>query len=196
MQPLTDFPGEGFMQDFLIPLVSIFAAEFGDKTMLAVLLLGSKTRHPLMLVLGAMFAFLIVDGSAVLFGAWSGKAFPMLWIKLLSAGLFLFLGVKMLLEKSDDDEAEAKHHDKHPLLAGFLVIFFAEWGDKTQIASALFGARYQPGLVLAGAMTALFLISAAAAFLGQWIGHRLQPGLIQKAAGGIFILMAGLTLIF
>ncbi len=184
------------MQDFLIPFVSILAAEFGDKTMLAILLLGSKTRHPFMLVLGAMLAFFIVDGSAVLFGAWSGHAFPLMWIKFFSAGLFLFLGAKMLLEKSDDDEAEAKHHDKHPFFAGFLVIFFAEWGDKTQIASALFGARFQPWFVLAGAMGALFVISAAASFLGQWIGHRLRPGQIQKVAGIIFILMGGLTLVF
>lgn len=183
------------MNAFLIPFISVFAAEFGDKTMLAILLLGSKTRHPHMLLLGAMLGFFLVDGSAIIFGAWSGEALPAVWIKFFSAGLFLFLGIKMLLEKGDDDEEEAKHHDKHPFLAGFLVIFFAEWGDKTQIASALFAARYQPWLVLAGAMAALCLISGIAAFLGQWIAHRIRPGVIQKAAAVIFVVMGLVTLV-
>ncbi len=182
------------MNDFFIPFISVLAAEFGDKTMLAILLLGSKTKHPLLLLAGAMLGFLIVDGSAVVFGAWSGQAIPFFWIKLVSGGLFLFLGIKMLLEKSDEVPGEARHHDKHPLLAGFLITFFAEWGDKTQIASALFGARYEPWRVLGGAMSALLVITAAAAFLGQWIGHRLRPGMIQRTAALIFIVMGLLTL--
>lgn len=167
----------------------MLAAEFGDKTMLAILLLSSKTKHPILLLAGAMLGFLIVDGSAIVFGAWSGQSIPFFWIKLVSGGLFLFLGLKMLLEKSDDSPDEARHHDKHPFFAGFLVIFFAEWGDKTQIASALFASRYNAWMVAAGAMAALFVITAAAAFFGQWIGHRLRPVFIQKAAGILFICM-------
>lgn len=177
------------LNDFLAPFISVLTAEFGDKTMIAILLLSSKTRSPLFLLLGAMLGFLIVDGSAVIFGAWTGQAFPLLWIKRVSAAIFIFLGMKILLEKSDGGAEDVRHHDKHPLLAGFLVIFFAEWGDKTQIASALFASRYNPWWVVSGALTALFLITAAAAFLGQWIGHRLRPGLIQKTAGILFVVM-------
>lgn len=183
------------MQDFLIPFVSILAAEFGDKTMIAVLLLSAKTRHPLLLLAGAMLGFSLVDGSAIVFGAWSGDAIPLVWLKWGSAALFLFLGVRMLTEGREENEEEVRHHDKHPLVAGFLVVFVAEWGDKTQIAAALFSSRYDPWQVAAGTLSALFVITAAAAFLGQWIGHHVKPGMIQKSAALIFIVMGILTLL-
>ena len=70
------------MIDFFLPFIAVLAAEFGDKTMLAVLLLGAKTRRPGMLLLGVMSAFLIVDGIAIFAGAWSGDLLPPFWIKL------------------------------------------------------------------------------------------------------------------
>jgi len=56
--------------DALIPLIVIGLAEFGDKTQLSILLLSSKTKKHLHLLLGVMLAFLIVAGAAVLIGSW------------------------------------------------------------------------------------------------------------------------------
>jgi len=50
------------IEDILIPLVAIAAAELGDKTQISILLLSSKTKKHLQLLLGVMLAFLIVDG--------------------------------------------------------------------------------------------------------------------------------------
>lgn len=44
-------------------------------------------------------------------------------------------------------------------ISGFSMIFLSEWGDKTQIASALFATEYDPHMVLTGVMMALFLLS-------------------------------------
>jgi len=53
------------VQDILIPLIVTGLAEFGDKTQLSILLLSSRTKKHLHLLLGVVLAFLIVDGVAV-----------------------------------------------------------------------------------------------------------------------------------
>jgi len=55
------------IEDILIPLVAIAAAELGDKTQISILLLSSKTKKHLQLLLGVMLAFLIVDGIVILY---------------------------------------------------------------------------------------------------------------------------------
>jgi putative Ca2+/H+ antiporter (TMEM165/GDT1 family) len=69
------------------------------------------------------------------------------------------------------------------------MIFLAEWGDKTQIASALFATMYDAWLVLVGTLSALALLSVMAVFLGQFIVARIDKRTISKAAGTLFILM-------
>ncbi|MBU3759382.1 MAG: TMEM165/GDT1 family protein [Candidatus Omnitrophica bacterium] len=184
------------MQGLWVPFVSVLAAEFGDKTMIAILLLASKTRHPAFLLTGAMLGFFLVDGAGLIFGAWSGSAIPAEWLKWASGALFTGLGLKMLLEKTEAGEEDVRHHDKHPLAGGFLVIFLAEWGDKTQIAAALFASRFELWQAALGTFSALLAVTAAAIFLGQWLGHRLKPGLLQKSAAVLFILMGLMTLLF
>ncbi|WP_129792034.1 TMEM165/GDT1 family protein [Sphingosinicella sp. CPCC 101087] len=57
------------------------------------------------------------------------------------------------------------------LVTAFVAASLAEWGDKSQLLVALLAARSgRPGLVLAGALAAAILSSAAAAFAGTLIG--------------------------
>ena len=62
------------MLDILIPLIVVGLAELGDKTQPTLLLSASKTEKHLHLFLGAMLAFLIVDGTAILAGDWASSA--------------------------------------------------------------------------------------------------------------------------
>src|SRR5215469_915872 len=48
----------------------------------------------------------------------------------------------------------------------FVVIFLAEWGDITQIATANLAARYSPVLVFAGATLGLWAAAAVAVNIG------------------------------
>jgi len=56
--------------DILTALIAVGLAELGDKTQLSILLLSSKTKKHMHLLLGVILAFLTVDGAASLFGSW------------------------------------------------------------------------------------------------------------------------------
>jgi putative Ca2+/H+ antiporter (TMEM165/GDT1 family) len=67
------------------------------------------------------------------------------------------------------------------------VVFVAEWGDLTQLATAAFAARERaPIIVFASSTLALWAVTAIAV----WIGHRasrlLRPDLLQKIAAVLF----------
>ena len=80
-------------------------------------------------------------------------------------------------------------YDKNIFLAGFLLIMLTEWGDKTQIASALFATNYNPYLLLVGTIIALSLLSIVAIFFGKIISEKINEKIIIKVGGIIFILL-------
>jgi putative Ca2+/H+ antiporter (TMEM165/GDT1 family) len=61
--------GPNMIVDIMVPLITVGLAELGDKTQLSILIMFSKTREHLKLLLGILLAFLVVDGFAVLFGS-------------------------------------------------------------------------------------------------------------------------------
>jgi len=179
----------------LFPFFSILLAELGDKTQLAVLLLASKTKRHFALLIGVLLAFFIVDGTAILTGSWVAGFVPFKTLKILSGIAFLVFGL-WILKGHKEDSHENKKEPRNPFLAGFFLIFLAEWGDKTQIAAGLFAVKYPPLLVLIGTLSALALLSATAVYLGHRILSHIHPRTVSLAAGILFILMGVLALVF
>jgi Ca2+/H+ antiporter, TMEM165/GDT1 family len=175
------------IQDIIIPLIAIAAAELGDKTQISILLLSSKTKKHIELLLGIILAFVIVDGIAVLAGAWITTIVPIDILKLISGFIFILFGLIMLIKK--DREDKEKTVDKNIFLTGFLLIMVTEWGDKTQIAAALFAINYNPYLVFLGTILALTILSIIAIFLGKIISERINEKLITKIGGIAFIVL-------
>ena len=175
------------LNEILIPLVVVGLAEMGDKTQLSILLLSSRTREYFRLLLGVVLAFLVVDGMAILLGAWITNIVPAYILKLISAAAFIGFGFLMIFKSIEEEEGEASFKD--PFISGFTMIFLSEWGDKTQITSALFAVKYSPWMVLIGVMTALTLLSIIAIYLGQFISGRIDRRLITRIAGVVFIII-------
>jgi putative Ca2+/H+ antiporter (TMEM165/GDT1 family) len=171
--------------DIIIPLIAVGLAELGDKTQLSILLLSSKTQKHLHLLLGVMLAFLIVDGTAVLIGSYVMNLVPINYLKIASGIAFTIFGILIL--RTPKTENESKLHFKNTFLSGFTLIFISEWGDKTQITSALFATQYNSILVLAGVMTALTLLSITTIYLGKLISKKINKNTITKIAGTAFI---------
>ena len=175
------------LEDFLIPFVTIGLAELGDKTQLSVLLMSSKTKKHLSLLFGVMLAFLLVDGIAILLGSWITTIVPMNQLKIFSGGIFILFGILTLLEKDSNKDENVQM--KNPFVSGFLMIFMAEWGDKTQLASGLFAADYDPWMVLSGVMAGLLIVSVAAIYLGKFLSNKIEPKTISKISGALFVLI-------
>ncbi len=175
------------IEDILIPLVAIGLAEMGDKTQLSILLLSSRTDRYLQLLLGVMLAFFIVDGAAILLGSWITTVVPENVLRIFSAAIFIIFGILIL--RGEAEKAEEKMGSRGPFASGFSLIFISEWGDKTQIASALFATEYNPWMVLVGTMAALAILSVLAIYLGKFISSRIDRKLITRAAGIVFMLI-------
>jgi putative Ca2+/H+ antiporter (TMEM165/GDT1 family) len=176
------------LNDIVIPLLAVGLAEMGDKTQLSVLLLSSRTREYAQLLAGIMLAFLLADGFAILVGSWVTEVIPVHLVKLVSGAVFILFGV-MILRGDKEEEEESRLSPRSAFVSGFSVIFLSEWGDKTQIASALFATEYDPRLVFVGVMTALLILSAMAIYLGKFLAGRIDRKRITRIAGVVFLLI-------
>jgi putative Ca2+/H+ antiporter (TMEM165/GDT1 family) len=176
------------LNEILIPLVAVGLAEMGDKTQLSILLLSSRTREYAQLLAGVMLAFLLADGFAILVGSWVTNVIPVHLVKLISGAVFVIFGI-MILRGNKDEEEESNLSPKNTFISGFTMIFLSEWGDKTQIASALFATEYNPWMVFLGVMVALLILSIMAVYLGKFLAGKIDRRVITKVAGVVFLLI-------
>ena len=177
----------------------IFIAELPDKTALAALLLASK-YNPRGVILGTWAAFLVQTMVAVLVGGLV-SALPAEPIRIASGLGFLVFAVLALRRNEKEDAAEEKHAvakagaTRPVWLMSFLVVFAAEWGDLTQLATAALVARGgHPLSVGLGAVLALWTVTVLAAYCGHQIGKYLRPRILNIASGVLFGLI-GLAMI-
>jgi Ca2+/H+ antiporter, TMEM165/GDT1 family len=168
----------------------IFVAELPDKTALAALALATRHR-PLPVLLGAASALTIQ--SAVAVGA--GQLVSMLPPRPVhvAAGLVFLLSAVVMWKRKEDDEEVAGRDAQGFWRSTWLVfgiVFIAEWGDLTQLATAGFAARYHaPIVVFAGATLALWAVAALAVFVGNRAGGLLDPKRTAKIAAVLFAIV-------
>ncbi len=180
------------IEAFLLPFLSTLLAELGDKTQLMIVCLSSKTKKRLALFAGAVLAFILADGLAVLLGTIAGGILHEAYVKLLAGIIFLLFGIITIIRRHDADKESCEI--RHPLFSGFLLIFSAEMGDKSQIMAALFAAEYNPFLVLGGVVLAMSILSMAAILIGGLISRKLNRRTISIFAGAVFIIIGIYTL--
>lgn len=79
--------------------------------------------------------------------------------------------------------------DLKSFLAIFGVVFLAELGDKTQLATVLFASKEPSNLLLvfAAASLALMLSSGIAVAFGSTLSNYIEPKLLSHVAGAGFI---------
>ncbi len=79
--------------------LTLFLAELGDKTQLAVITMTAKTDSKLAVFLGASSALIVVTLIAVLFGGLLTQYVPAEWLQRIVATAFIVIGVLMLFGK-------------------------------------------------------------------------------------------------
>jgi len=172
----------------------IALAEFGDKSQLVCMTLAARHRG-LPVVLGAIAAFAILNLLAVLFGAAVAAWLPAWVITLAVAVLFAVFGISALRYQEEDEDETIEEKPGHGVFATtFLLIFLAEFGDKTQIAVAGLGSTTAAAAVWTGATLALACTSLLGVFAGRKLLQRLPLVWIHRISGAFFILLALLAL--
>lgn len=79
--------------------LTLFLAELGDKTQLAVITMTAKTDSKLSIFLGASLALILVTLIGVLVGSVLAEYIPTEWLQRIVASAFIIIGVLMLFGK-------------------------------------------------------------------------------------------------
>lgn len=168
----------------------IALAEFGDKSQLVCMTLAARHRG-LPVVLGAVAAFAILNLLAVLFGAAVAAWLPEWVVTLAVTLLFAAFGISALRYQEEAEDEEVEEKPGHGIFATtFLLIFLAEFGDKTQIAVAGMGSTTDTAPVWLGATLALSCTSILGVLAGRKFLHKLPLVWIHRISGLFFLALA------
>jgi putative Ca2+/H+ antiporter (TMEM165/GDT1 family) len=86
--------------------------------------------------------------------------------------------------------------DLRVLFTTFSMIFLAELGDKTQLATLAFSAESKSRIaVFIGSASALVLTSLLAVILGSAMGRLVPANYIKTGAGALFIVLGLLMIV-
>ncbi len=179
----------------LAAFVLVLPVELPDKTLFASLVLATRFP-PLPVFVGVGAAF----GLQVAIAVTAGSLLSLLPEALVSGVVaVLFLVGAIILWRSatsgpeDEDLDDTKQGTSFLRVAAisFGVLFAAEWGDLSQLATAGLAARLnEPVSVFVGAWAALLVVSGLAVFLGKKLADRLPIALIRRVAAGLFLVFA------
>ncbi|WP_432472327.1 TMEM165/GDT1 family protein [Amphritea sp. HPY] len=164
----------------------VFLAEFGDKSQLVCMTLAARHR-PLPILFGASVAFALLNLIAVSLGAMVAAWVPQWIVLAIVAALFLWFGVQSFTNSDDEDDEESSLSLKSLVLSAFMLIFLAEFGDKTQLAVAGLGSAREPVAVWAGATLALIATTLIGVLSGQALMRYISLQWLHRASGVLFI---------
>jgi putative Ca2+/H+ antiporter (TMEM165/GDT1 family) len=193
--------------------VTVFVAELPDKTMVASMILSSRYRHPFAVWVGASGAFVVQASIAVAAGGLLNLV-PDRLVSFATAALFAVGAVLLWRESSSvedeehevADELDREAADDPPspgalspravALRSFAVVFVAEFGDLTQLATASLAARTgQPFAVLLGAAVALCAVAGIAVVAGRAVLRVLPVVWVRRIAALVFACLAVFSLV-
>ncbi len=131
---------------------------------------------------------------AALVGFLLATLLPLTIIVLVSAVLFMIMGVLTLL--NDDQDMVCSTDTPSRFINMFMLVLFSELGDKSQIVIlALSSTTAFPILVVAGAIIGFVVVNAIGAYAGFQLAERLPVRLIRLTTGAVFIIFAFITVL-
>jgi len=185
---------------FAVTLAAIFLAELGDKTQLTALVFSANTPgYRLLIFLASGAALVLTSLLGILVGDLVGRVVkPRLLnivagaVFILCAGLFVLRFVSAGGASGSGAESVAEGRTPWEAFAfTFVMIFVAELGDKTQLAtlSLAAGHRRARWVVFAGASAALVLAAGLACLVGGALGAVVRSGYLSLGAAAIFTVL-------
>jgi putative Ca2+/H+ antiporter (TMEM165/GDT1 family) len=187
-----------------LTFAAIFVVELPDKTFIAALVLSTRYRG-LLVWIGVGLAFLVQTLIAVTVG----KAVTLLPTDLVhgvAAAIFL-IGAILLVREAPKADAEEQETEEEfaakaratktgwaAVLASFLVLFAAEWGDLSQLLTISLVGRYDdPVAVFLGAWGALLTVSGLAVVAGRYLLRHVRLSVIHYVGAAVCLILAGIT---
>jgi len=170
----------------LISTISVALAEVGDRTQLLALILAARFRRPWPIIAGMLLATLLNHGIAAEIGDWISEMLAPAVLRWLVAGAFIAMGLWVLIP--DKDEDTSARYPYGAFLTTLIAFFLVEIGDKTQIATVVLAAQFEPvWMVVVGTTAGMMAANVPVVLAGHFSADRLPLRLIHSIAAAVFI---------
>jgi putative Ca2+/H+ antiporter (TMEM165/GDT1 family) len=187
------------VSDFVVALLVafgvVFVAELADKTQLLALSFGARARLS-SVVLGLFAGYGAANALAAIVGSIGGARLPERSLQIAGGLLFLvFAWVTWRRRAADHDHRAAPALRPGRVVPSIaLTIAVAEFGDKTQLATATLASQSAAVAVWIGATSGATASGLLGALLGRVAGDRLPAETIAVASSVLFAIFGVLML--
>lgn len=164
-------------------------AEIGDKTQLLAILLATRFKRPLPIILGILVATLANHALAALLGAQAAAFLDSHIFRYVIGASFVAMAAWTLIpDKFEDDDAPKSHAGA--FTTTLVAFFLVEMGDKTQVATIALGARFHDVFtVTAGTTLGMMIANVPAIFLGHELLKRVDLNKVRMIAAALFLVI-------
>jgi putative Ca2+/H+ antiporter (TMEM165/GDT1 family) len=214
----------GFWKGFTSGVAMILATEIGDKTFFIAAVLSMRQKRSAVFA-GAILSLYVMTVLSSIMGLVLPKFIPVAYTHILGGMLFLYFGVKLLLdakgmegnrvsEELEEVEEELLHPKKDEesqeivdsrnsikqgfsevAIQSFTLTFLAEWGDRSQIATIALSAAKNPYGVTLGGCLGHTMCTGLAVLGGRMLAARISEKTVN-IGGGIIFLVFGVHSVF
>lgn len=184
------------MQAFSVSLASTVIGELGDKTQLLSLLLASRLRRPLPIILGIFAATLGNHLLTCWIGQTAGAFISPTLLRWLLGVSFIGVAVWALVPDQLDRDAVDTRSSYGVFVLTAMTFFLAEMGDKTQIVALALAAKFQQlGAVVAGTTLGIMIVNVPTVLFAERATRWIPVQTVRLAAAAIYALLGILTLV-
>jgi putative Ca2+/H+ antiporter (TMEM165/GDT1 family) len=177
------------MEALLTSTLLVAIAEIGDKTQLLAIVLATRFKRPVPIILGIFVATIANHFLAALLGSEVAAVLDGRWFRYLVAASFIAMGLWTLVPDKFDD-IDAKPARFGAFLTTVVAFFLVEMGDKTQVATIALGARFHDVVaVTTGTTLGMMIANVPAVFLGNALIRKVPMTLVRTIAAGLFIVI-------
>lgn len=174
---------------YLFSAGAVVLAEMGDKTQLLAMAFATKYRASKVMI-GVFIATIFNHALAVALGNFITRFdAAQIWIQGIASLSFVFFGLWTI--RGDKLEGEENRISKYgPVITVTIAFFFAEMGDKTQLATIALAAKFpaSPIGILMGTTTGMLIADAIGIIVGIVLCKKIPEKRIKLISAGAFIL--------
>jgi putative Ca2+/H+ antiporter (TMEM165/GDT1 family) len=176
------------MEAFLVSTGVVALAEMGDKTQLLSIVLAARFRKPWPIVLGIFVSTVINHALAGAAGAWITSLVGPTAMRWILAASFIAMAVWILVPDKLDDDDKQRTSQLGVFGTTVIAFFFAEMGDKTQIATVMLAARFPDWTsVVAGTTFGMMLANVPAVWFGERVTRIVPIRTVHVVSALIFL---------
>ena len=185
------------LEALLVSTAVVSLGELGDKTQLLALVLAARYGRPWPIVAGILVATLANHTLAGWVGSWVREALPAELLRWLLATSFFAVAAWALKADTLDGDDAAPQASRWGVFGITLVaFFFAEMGDKTQVATVMLAAKFTslPAVVI-GTTLGMLVVNVPTVFVGKAAARRIPFRAVRMAAAALFAALGAWVLL-